>query len=133
MIAGKTIISEDVFIELTKVALSTIESISTNSGQKISLVQLARIVAEKVAPQINVRKTDAAESADAETAAAPSVSFELKISVIYGQHIPSVVAKVRDTVKVEVESITGYKVERVDITVDRLVKPDPGAEQSDAN
>ena len=124
MIAGKTIISEEVFVDLAKMAMSGIESVSTNTGQKISLVQLARLVADKVSPQISVKKTDAAETDVNEAVTVATVSFDLKVSVVYGQNIPAVVEKVRETVRNEVESITGYKVSNIDITVERLVKPD---------
>ncbi|MDR3349514.1 MAG: Asp23/Gls24 family envelope stress response protein [Acidaminococcales bacterium] len=122
MILGKTIISEEVFSELAKTAMSKIESISTRTGQKISLVALARIVADKVSPQINVRKTDAIENENEEPTVPATVSFDLKVNVLYGQNIPSVVSRLRETVKNEVEGITGYKVEKVDVTVEKLVK-----------
>ncbi|MDR2006460.1 MAG: Asp23/Gls24 family envelope stress response protein [Acidaminococcales bacterium] len=125
MIPGKTIISEEVFSELAKTAMAKIESISPRTGQKISLVALARIVADKVSPQINVRKNDAIENENEESAIPAAVSFDLKVNVLYGQNIPSVVSRLRETVKNEVESITGYKVEKVDVTVEKLVKAEP--------
>ncbi len=125
MIAGKTIISEEVFIELAKTAMSKIETISKTSAQKNSFASIAKLVADKVAPQINVKKTDAPEQ---ETQA--TVSFELKVSVLYGQNIPEAIAQVRQAVKEEVEKITGYSVEKIDVTVDKLVKPEQIAEEA---
>jgi uncharacterized alkaline shock family protein YloU len=125
MIPGKTIISEEVFSELAKTAMAKIESISTRTGQKISLVALARIVADKVSPQITVKKTDAIDNDNEELVIPAAVSFDLKVGVLYGQNIPSVVSRLRDTIRSEVEEITGYKVEKVDVTVEKLVKAEP--------
>ena len=44
--------------------------------------------------------------------------------MVYGVVIPEVAEKVRDTVIKEVNAITGYEVERVDITVEKLIHPD---------
>lgn len=121
MVTGKTMISEEVFIEIAKTALSKIDSIFTASGQKKSLASIARIVADRVIPQIAVKKVDADET----EGIAATVAFELKVNVLYGQNIPSAVNNVRETVKSEVESITGYTVEKIDVVVEKVVKPEP--------
>ena len=54
----------------------------------------------------------------------PVVSLELKLTLVYGVRIPDVVAQVREKVTEEIESVTGYKVERIDISVEKLVKPE---------
>ncbi len=125
MIAGKTIISEEVFIELAKTAMSKVENVITGFGQKGSLATIAKIVADKVAPQINVKKSDMVDVSPDEQAPAPFVNFELKINITYGQSIPATIANVREAVKTEVEKITGYKVEKIDVIVEKLVKPEP--------
>jgi uncharacterized alkaline shock family protein YloU len=126
MIAGKTIISEEVFIELARIAMSKVENLAQDGEQKKSLASIVKIVAEKVAPQINVKKTDAVESGERETSVQGTASFELRVSVLYGQsNIPAVVTAVRAGVKAEVEKITGYSVEKIDVTVERLVKNEP--------
>lgn len=127
MITGKTTISEEVFIELAKTALNTVDSIFTASEQKRSLASIARIVADRVAPQISVRKFDAEEDSES----LGSVSFELKINILYGQNVPATINNVRTAVKTEVESITGYNVEKIDVIVEKLVKPEP-AETNDS-
>ena len=120
MIAGKTIINEEVFVELAKTAMSRIESIDNNTGNKTSLAGIAKLVANKVAPHINVKKADT----ENEEETALTVSFELKISILYGQNIPDVVNNVRDAVKEEVERLSGYTVDKIDVLVEKLVKPD---------
>lgn len=126
MIAGKTIISEDVFTELAKTAMAKVDGIVTTGNQKNSLASIARIVADKVAPQITVKKVDNIDSLDIsdEDISNYTVSFELKISILYGQIIPTAANKIRRAIKDEIEDVTGYKIGTIDITVDKLVKPD---------
>ena len=42
--------------------------------------------------------------------------------------IPEVVEKARHAVKTEVESLTGYTVQRIDILVEKLIRPEAGSE-----
>ncbi len=123
MIAGKTIISEEVFIDLVKIATAKVETVASGTGQKNVLAAIAKTVAERVAPQINVKKSEAGIPADQEDATPATVSLELRINVLYGQNIPDTVNKVRQSIKDEVERFTGYKIEKIDIIVDKLVKP----------
>ena len=118
MISGKTIISEEVFVDITKIALAKVDSVFTGSGQKKSLASIARIVADRVIPQITVKKVDADEN----EGIAATVAFELKVNILYGQNIPNAISNVRKAVKAEVESITGYTVEKIDVTVEKIVK-----------
>jgi uncharacterized alkaline shock family protein YloU len=53
-----------------------------------------------------------------------TVAFEIKLTLIYGVRIPDVVEKVRGAVKHEVEELTGCKVDRIDILVEKLVRAD---------
>jgi uncharacterized alkaline shock family protein YloU len=122
VVAGKTIISDEVFVEVSRAALAGVPGVAAGSEQKTALVSLVKIVADKVAPQINVKKNEPAES-EGEATPRSSVSFDLKLNVYYGENIPAVVANVRDSVKKEVEGITGYAVERIDVMVEKLVKP----------
>ena len=43
------------------------------------------------------------------------------------------VEKVRAAVKTEVESLTGYTVQRIDVLVEKLVRPEPAAESESVN
>lgn len=123
MIAGKTIISEEVFTELAKTAMTKIDGIVIADNQKNSLASIARIVADKVVPQIAVKKVDNPDTT-AEEMNSPTVSFELKISVFHGKNIPATADKIRQAIKDEVEEVTGYKIEKIDITIDKLTKLD---------
>lgn len=123
MTLGRTIINEDVFSELAKNALAKVENVVL-PDQKNSLGTIARIVADRLTPTITVRKADATEAAEEMPAVEATISFELKISILYGQNIPETLTKARSAIKEEVENITGYKVDKIDITVDKLVKPD---------
>ncbi len=122
MVAGRTIISEEVFVELVKIATAKVENVVTGAGQKNVLAAIAKSVAEKVAPQIHVKKSETPAEGAEETAAPAAVSFDIKLNIIYGHNIPETVGKVREAVKEEVERITGYQVEKIDILVEKLVK-----------
>ena len=87
--------------------------------KKGALAELTQLFSERIAPQIVVKR------AEAEVAA---VTFEIKLTLIYGVRIPEVVGKVRSAVKTEVESLTGYTVQRIDILVEKLIRPEPAAE-----
>ena len=119
-VTGKTIISDEVFAETARTAMQQVNEVFLDHSKKGPLLGLAQIVTDKVAPQVIVRKNEA-ETAEG---AAGKIAFELKLTLLYGANIPDVSRKVRETVIREVESLTGYKVEKIDITVEKLVKPE---------
>ncbi|TYP56191.1 Asp23/Gls24 family envelope stress response protein [Thermosediminibacter litoriperuensis] len=116
---GRTNISENVFIEVAREAMNKVEDVFREE-RKGALSGLTKIFAERFAPQITVRKSEPAEGEEG----LGSVSFEVKLSVAYGVKIPEVAQKVREKIISEVEALTGYKVEKVDIVIDRIVKPE---------
>ncbi|MEG1412998.1 MAG: hypothetical protein RSC56_05725, partial [Acidaminococcaceae bacterium] len=59
MVGGKTIISEDVFADLAKTAMMKVENVVAATEVENTIVAIAKKVAERVAPQVNVKKTDA--------------------------------------------------------------------------
>ena len=59
MIGGKTIISEEVFADLVKTAMSKVESVAVSTGEGSTFAVIAKKVADRVVPQVNVKKTDA--------------------------------------------------------------------------
>ena len=77
MISGKTVISEDVFAELVKTAMSKVDKVAVSAADNSSLAAIAKKVAERVAPQVNVKKTDAI-TGEGEDATVGHVSFEVK-------------------------------------------------------
>lgn len=127
---GRTIISEDVFVELAKTAMQKVDNVVAGNTAKDPLGQLVKSVAERFNPHIQVKKNDKDKEkqidvieADAE-AMAHTVSFELKLTLVYGVRIPDVVANVRKQITEEVEKISGYKVDKIDVLVNELIKPE---------
>jgi len=49
------------------------------------------------------------------------VSLELKLTIIYGIKIPDVAANVRKELVKVVEELTGYKVTKIDVVIDKIV------------
>ncbi|MDD3396314.1 MAG: Asp23/Gls24 family envelope stress response protein [Acidaminococcaceae bacterium] len=123
MISGKTVISEDVFAELVKTAMSKVDKVAVSAADNSSLAAIAKKVAERVAPQVNVKKTDAI-TGEGEDATVGHVSFEVKITVFYGANIPETTAKLREVIVDEVTSVTGFQVDKVDIIVEKLLRPE---------
>ncbi len=123
MIGGKTIISEEVFADLVKTAMSKVENVAVSTGDGSSFAAIAKKVAERVVPQVNVKKTDAITSENDQSTVG-HVSFEVKVTVIYGANIPETIVKLREMIVHEVETITGYQVDKVDVLVEKLLKSD---------
>ena len=124
---GRMIISEEVFVELAKTAMNKVENVVTDSQSKDTLGQIVKSVAQRLSPHIHVKKNDREKDkpeADIEAGFVATVAFELKLTVVYGVSIPEVVNVVRQKVKEEVETISGYKVDRIDVIVEKLVKPE---------
>ena len=130
MVGGKTIISEEVFADLAKTAMSKVENVAAASEDVSTLAAVVKKVAERVIPQVIVKKTDAIAGDDENLQATVGrVSFEIKITVIYGANIPETTTKLRQVLLDEVERITGYQVDKVDVIVEKLVKAESGNEK----
>lgn len=124
MVGGKTIISEEVFADLVKTAMTKVGNVAVSTVEEGSLVAIAKRVAERVVPQISVKKTDAVVAEGDAVASAGHVSFEVKVTIIYGANIPETIAKLREAIVEEIENLTGYQVDKVDVIVEKLVKPE---------
>ena len=130
MVGGKTIISEEVFADLAKTAMSKVENVAAASEDVSTLAAVVKKVADRVIPQVIVKKTDAIAGDDENLQATVGrVSFETKITVIYGANIPETTTKLRQVLLDEVERITGYQVDKVDVIVEKLVKAESGNEK----
>lgn len=127
MVSGKTVISDEVFIALVKEAMAKVESVDISIEEDNSLKSFAKRLTERVVPPIIVKKTDAV-NAEGEQAAAGHVSFEVKIAIVYGAVIPKVIVALREEIVNDVEALTGYVVDKVDVVIDKIVKPQPKAE-----
>ena len=114
-----------VFLEIARSAMQAVNEVARQE-KRGALAELTQLFSERIAPQIVVKRLDA------ETAM-PAVAFEIKLTLIYGVRIPEVVEKVRAAVKAEVENLTGYAVQRIDVLVEKLVRPEPAAESESVN
>ena len=121
----RTQVTDDVFLEIARSAMQAVNEVARQE-KRGALAELTQLFSERIAPQIVVKRLDA------ETAM-PAVAFEIKLTLIYGVRIPEVVEKVRAAVKAEVENLTGYAVQRIDVLVEKLVRPEPAAEAESVN
>ena len=130
MVGGKTIISEEVFADLAKTAMSKVANVAVASEDVSTLAAVVKKVTERVIPQVIVKKTDAIAGDDEnQQSTVGRVSFEIKITVVYGANIPETTTKLRQVLLDEVEHITGYQVDKVDVIVEKLVKAESVAEK----
>ena len=112
----RTQVTDEVLNEIARSALQQIPEVVT-PVRKNALSELTQLVSERIAPQVTVKRQESEGSTQA-------VSFDLKLTLVYGCRIPEVVSRVRDSIKSEVETLTGFPVERVDILVEKLVRQD---------
>ena len=112
----RTQITEDVFLEIARSAMQNVNEVARQE-KKSALAGLTQLFSERIAPQIVVKRLEAEDLT-------LTVAFEIKLTLIYGVRIPDVVEKVRCAIKREVEELTGYKVDRIDILVEKLVRAD---------
>jgi uncharacterized alkaline shock family protein YloU len=118
-LSGKTVIQDEVFTEITRNAMQKVNEVFQKE-RKGALAGLTQIIAERIAPQVTVKKADK----DSLETPFGTVAFDLKLTLLYGVNIPDVVKKVREIISNEVEILTGYTVERIDVSVEKLVRPD---------
>ena len=112
----RTQITDDVFLEIARSAMQNVNEVARQE-KKSALAGLTQLFSERIAPQIVVKRLEAEDLT-------LTVAFEIKLTLIYGVRIPDVVEKVRCAIKREVEELTGYKVDRIDILVEKLVRAD---------
>lgn len=117
-ITGKLIVNEEVFADIALAALRKVDDV-IRQERKGTLAGLSRLLTGKFASKISVQKSD-----DEEGDSLGTVSFDLRLVVTYGVVIPEVATKVREAVIKDVTTLTGYKVDRVDIVVEKLVQPE---------
>ena len=114
---GKTIIYDDVFIALAKIVLESAEEVFFQEKKG----NLSQFFGDKNAKTgITIRRIES----DDETSESGTIAFDLKLSVLYGVSIPETLSKIREVLCREVQSITGYQVETVDIAVERVIRMD---------
>ena len=127
MIQGKTIICEEVFMQLVRLAAEKVENVRLYEGGSGGLMGFAKGLTGKNVPTIGVEKTDA-EVDENGTVTRGHVSFTLKVSVACDANIPEAIENLREAVVTEVVKITDFVVDKVDIIVARLDEPAKKAE-----
>ncbi|HWR39882.1 MAG TPA: Asp23/Gls24 family envelope stress response protein [Patescibacteria group bacterium] len=110
----KITLRDEVFIDLARAAMVRVN----NLAEKLSATGVTgflRVVLGRNTPEITVQQ----QAGDEETETPGRVTYGLKIAVYYGSSIPETVRHLRQAITEEVESITGYQVERIDVLVER--------------
>ena len=110
---GRTTIHDTVFVEIAREAVQKMEDVFRQE-KKGALTGLTRVFTDRFAPQITVKKTENAETENG----FGTISLDMKITVVYGVVIP------REKIISDIETLTGYSVERVDINIDKIVRPE---------
>ena len=127
MIQGKTIICEEVFMQLVRLSAEKVENVSLCESSGGGLMSFAKGLTGKNIPTIGVEKTDA-EVDENGTVTKGHVAFTLKVSVACNANIPETIENLREAVVKEVVKITDFVVDKVDIIVARLDEPAKEAE-----
>lgn len=130
MIQGKTIICEEVFMQLVRLTAARVPSVSLCESGGGGLMSFAKGLTGKNVPTIGVEKTDA-EVDENGTVKKGHVAFTLKVGVTYDANIPEAIEALREAVVKEVVRITDFVVDQVDIIVARLDEPAKEAEPVD--
>ena len=121
MIPGKTIISEEVFAQLVKMAITKVAHAELAENEGSSFMSLAKRMTEKVFSAIAIKKSDA-EVDENGTVTKGHASFVIKVDVEYGSAIPDVLEDLRQAVVKEVVFMTDYQVDYVDVIVSKLLE-----------
>lgn len=135
MVPGKTIISEEVFAQLVKVAIDKVAHAELSDEMGTSFRSLAKRMTDKGFPSIDVEKSDASVDENG-TVTKGHASFEIRVNIEYGSAIPDVLEDLRQAVVKEVVFMTDYLVDYVDVIVVKLAEhkeeliPETVAEES---
>ena len=124
MIQGKTVISDEVFVDIVKAAAATIAHVAFAPADTGSFLSLAKRVTDKMIPPIDVKKTEASVDENG-TVTKGHVSFEVRVYIEYGAIVPEVVEALREAIVREVVSLTDFYVDRVDVIVVKLYRVKP--------
>lgn len=114
---GKVHISEDVITEVARQALQKVGGIQPASAGIASKLGLGRKITEGI--KVSVEEGDN-----------PSISVDSFLMVKYGLRIPDLAWDVQETVKNELEKMTGYSVNYVNVYVQGIYFDEPQPETS---
>jgi uncharacterized alkaline shock family protein YloU len=117
---GKTIIYDEVFVTLARIVLESADEVFYQEKKG----NFAQFFGDKnTKTGILIRRKDG----DDDLVETGSVSYEIRLSILYGVSIPDTLRKIREVLAAEVKTITGFTVETVDITVESVIRPDKAA------
>lgn len=119
MIQGKTIICEEVFVQLVRLAATRVEKVTLWEQSGGGLMSFAKGLAGKNTSAVALEKSDA-EIQENGTVQKGHVSFVLKVAVDYAASVPEAVEALREAVVKEVVRITDFQVDWVDVIVVQL-------------
>lgn len=114
-VTGKVHISEDVVTELARQALLRVPGIQPATAGIASKLGLGRKITEGV--KVSMDEGDS-----------PTISVDAFLMVKYGLRIPDLAWDVQETVKNELETMTGYMVNYVNVYVQGVYFNDPKTE-----
>lgn len=126
MVKGNTLINENVFLSAAQIVLQEMDEV-VKRGRKRPFSGISKIFAEKSPAQILVKKTEPGEGEEF-----GKVSYDLKLEVFYGAKIPVVVEEIRRQLTQTIQDMTGYTVEAVDITVEKVLEAGETEEEEEA-
>ena len=112
-IEGTVIINDGVVASIAAQAVEEVEGVSS-----VGTASVTRSVAEALGAARSQTRGVSVQVGRTEAA------FDLNIIVEYGYTIPDVVAQVKENVVRQVQTLTGLKVKRVNITVSDIQAPE---------
>lgn len=112
---GSTVVNDGVFLSVAEIVLQDIEDV-VKREKKGPLAGISQLLTDKFAPQVVVKKVEKDKDGFGR------VSYELKLVLLFGAKIPDVAKRVRQQLTNVTEEMTGYKVDRVDVVVDKIVE-----------
>ena len=125
MSLGKMTISEEVFFEIARNAMHSVEYVVVDDKVREGFGGAVKSALQRFMSDITIKTNDKnKKDTENDELFVPTVAFDIKLAVLYGARIPTVVSNVRSKIMEEVEMLTGYRVERIDVTVDRLIRPE---------
>ncbi len=107
--SGAISISRDVIATIAGLAAAEVEGITSPRGM-----------------QLRKRKGEAAKRQVETVIDGGEVKVAIKVAVIYGYQVKSVVQELQEKVKAEIERMTGLQVRSVDVEITRLLFPEEG-------
>ncbi len=108
---GNITISENVIIDVIKKATCSVKGVTKLSGGTF-VDSIANLIgSQRISDRAIVINIDG-----------DLLTAEVKVNMLYGEHIPEVAARVQNTISEEVKRIAGLTVTRVDVIIQEIEK-----------